>query len=219
MQNLFAAIVAVTGVAQANYLSGEVRSQEWFHYGKFVVKMQNPGKMGTVQSFFTYTAQDWPHGWNEIDVEIVPSVTENPYSMNIIWKDGAQDHNYATGFHPGTDWFTYTVEWTPDYVSWFVNDKLVRKSEGQEDVHFLDMPTQLMMNFWTPCWEPWNDYFDDAEMPWYAKYDYVEVHDYDQEKKEFNLRWKDDFNTFDSHKWYASDNWGFENNSSLFMSS
>jgi len=83
----------------------------------------------------------------------------------------------------------------------------------------LNMPTQLMMNFWTPCWEPWNDYFDDAEMPWYAKYDYIEVHDYDHDTKDFKLRWKDDFNTFDSHKWYASDNWGFENNSSLFMSS
>jgi len=54
MQKLTAAIIA--SVAQANYLSGEVRSQEWFHYGKFVVRMQNPGKMGTVQSFFTYTA-------------------------------------------------------------------------------------------------------------------------------------------------------------------
>ena len=28
-----------TSVAQANYLSGEVRSQEWFHYGKLVVRM------------------------------------------------------------------------------------------------------------------------------------------------------------------------------------
>ena len=219
MYKFAAAVVALAGVAQANYLSGEVRSQEWFTYGKFVVKMQNPGKMGTVQSFFTYTAQDWPHGWNEIDVEVVPSVTENPFSMNIIWKDGAQDHNYATGFHPGSDWFTYSVEWTPDYVSWYVNDKLVRKSEGQEDVHFLNMPTQLMMNFWSPMWSPWNDYFDDAEMPWYAKYDFVEVYDYNQTSKDFELRWRDDFNTWDTKKWYASDNWGFENNSSLFMSS
>ncbi len=210
---------ALAGIAQANYLSGEVRSQEWFKYGKFVAKMQNPNKMGTVQSFFTYTAQDWPHGWNEIDVEVVPSVTENPFSMNIIWKDGAQDHNYATGFNPKSDWFTYSVEWTPDYVSWYINDKLVRKTEGTEDVHFLEHDTQLMMNFWTPVWSPWNDYFDDAEMPWYAKYDFVEVYDYNHDKKDFTLRWRDDFNTFDTKKWYASDNWGFENNSSLFMSS
>ena len=209
----------IAGAAQANYLSGEVRSQEWFQYGKFVAKMQNPGKMGTVQSFFTYTAQDWPHGWNEIDVEIVPSVHDNPFSMNIIWRDGNQDHNYATGFHPDTDWHTYTIEWTPDYVSWSVDGKLTRKTEGAEDVHFLDMPTQLMMNFWTPCWSPWNDFFDDVAMPWYAKYDFVEVYDYDQSSKKFNLRWRDDFNTWDTKKWYASDNWGFDNNSSLFMSS
>ena len=219
MQKFAAASLAIAGIAQANYLSGEVRSQEWFKYGKFVAKMQNPDKMGTVQSFFTYTAQDWPHGWNEIDVEVVPSVTENPFSMNIISKDGAQNHNYATGFLPDSGWFTYSVEWTPDYVSWYINDKLVRKSEGTEDVHFLEHDTQLMMNFWTPQWSPWNDYFDDAEMPWYAKYDFVEVYDYNTTSKDFKLRWRDDFNTFDTKKWYASDNWGFENNSSLFMSS
>ncbi len=152
-------------------------------------------------------------------MEIVPSVCENPFSMNIIWRDGQQDHNYATGFHPGTDWFTYTVEWTPDYVSWYVNDRLVRKTEGTEDVHFLNQPTQLMMNFWTPTWSPWADHFDDAAMPWYAKYDFIEVHDYDHDKKDFKLRWRDDFNSWDVKKWYASDNWGFENNSSLFMGS
>ena len=54
MQNLAAAIIM--SVAQAGYLSGEVRSHEKFHYGKFVARMQNPGKMGTVQSFFTFTA-------------------------------------------------------------------------------------------------------------------------------------------------------------------
>ena len=43
-----AAIAVLSGVAQANYLSGEVRSQDWFLYGKFVARMQNPGKMGTV---------------------------------------------------------------------------------------------------------------------------------------------------------------------------
>ena len=85
MQRLASCLIASAGLAQANYLSGEVRSQEFFTYGKFVARMQNPGKMGTVQSLFTYTATEWPHNWNEIDVEIVPSVQEDPFSMNIIW--------------------------------------------------------------------------------------------------------------------------------------
>jgi len=56
-------------------------------------------------------------------------------------------------------------------------------------------------------------------MPWFAKYDFVEVYDYDVAKKDFKLRWRDDFDKFDSTKWYASENWGFDGNSSLFMSS
>ena len=75
-----------------------------------------------------------------------------------------------------------------------------------------------MMNFWTPTWSPWSDFFDDSEMPWYAKYDFVEIYDYDLSTKDFKLRWRDDFDHWDEKKWYTSDNWGFENNSSLFMS-
>jgi len=39
MQKFTSAVITVAGVAQANYLSGEVRSQEWFTYGKFVARM------------------------------------------------------------------------------------------------------------------------------------------------------------------------------------
>ena len=52
--------------------------------------MRAPDRKGTVASFFTY----WdgpgfkPEGWNELDVEIVPSVTDNPLSLNVIYGDG-----------------------------------------------------------------------------------------------------------------------------------
>ena len=81
------------------------------------------------------------------------------------------------------------------------------------------MPTQLLMNLRTPKKSPWHDFIDDSHMPWEAKYDFVEVYDYDMTTKDFKLRWKDNFDYFDTKKWYASDNWGFENNSSLFMAS
>ena len=75
------------------------------------------------------------------------------------------------------------------------------------------------MNFWTPEWSPWNANFDDSFMPWFAKYDFVEVYDYDEEAIDFKLRWRDDFEHFDEKRWVAADGWGFENNSSLFMAS
>ena len=78
---------------EANWRSGECKTKETFKYGKFVTKMQGANKLGTVTSFFTYwKGPNWTAaGWNEIDVELVPSKTENPYSTNIIWQWQTQD--------------------------------------------------------------------------------------------------------------------------------
>ena len=46
-------------------------------------------------------------------------------------------------------------------------------------VRFMNKSQVLMMNFWTPCWSPWGDRLNDASMPWYVEYDYVEVYSYD----------------------------------------
>ena len=52
--------------------------------------MKAPDRKGTVASFFTFW--DGPNfdakEWNELDMEIVPSVEDNPVSMNIIYGDG-----------------------------------------------------------------------------------------------------------------------------------
>ena len=60
----------------ANYLSGEIKTTESFKYGRFVTRMKSENREGTVASFFTYwDGPNWSVGqWNEIDVEIVPSV-------------------------------------------------------------------------------------------------------------------------------------------------
>ena len=52
--------------------------------------MKTPDKKGTVSSFFTYwDGPDFtPAEWNELDIEIVPSVSHNPFSMNAIYGDG-----------------------------------------------------------------------------------------------------------------------------------
>ena len=69
--------VALAGFASAyDYHSGEVKTQETFTYGRFTTRMQGSGKMGTVGAFFTFWGgPNWSmEGWNEIDVELVPSM-------------------------------------------------------------------------------------------------------------------------------------------------
>ena len=87
------ALLLETPKVLANYASGEVKTYETYTYGKFSTRMQASGKNGTVSSFFTYwNGPNWYYGgWNEIDVEVVPSISANPFSTNIISANQAQD--------------------------------------------------------------------------------------------------------------------------------
>ena len=77
----------------------------------------------------------------------------------------------------------------------------------------------LMMNFWTPTIAGWGDDFNDADMPWYTRYDYVKVETYNRVTREFELHWEDDFDSFDESRWLKSDDKSFDDNSSTFYAS
>ena len=201
----FIAAAILVSESLGNYLSGEIKTTGTFKYGRFVTRMKSENRNGTVASFFTYwTGPDWSVGqWNEIDVEIVPSVQQSlgasPFSTNLIYGSGSnynlQEQSYQGYNSDFSQFHTYEIEWTPDYISWKVDGVQVRKSNSTESagVRFMDKNQVIMMNFWTPCWSPWGDNLDDSSMPWYVEYDYVETYDYDVSSNTFNLRFRDDF--------------------------
>jgi len=215
-------LITVVGLASANFKSGSVSTYEKFTYGKFVTRMKAPDRKGTVSSFFTYWDGPgfYPGGWNELDVEIVPSVAKNPLSTNVIFGDGhnkLEDHDYAKSFDPKSDWHVYEFEWTPDYISFSVDGNELRhlSADSSEAVKFLKKAQSVRMNFWTPTFEAWGAGFDASDMPWYVLYDYVEVFTYNEKANEFEFHWRDDFNAFDSGRWHKASG-GFEANSSVF---
>lgn len=55
-------------------------------------------------------------------------------------------------------------------------------------------------------------------MPWYTRYDYVEAYSWDSTDG-YNLLWRDDFDTIDTSRWFVSDGWTFDQNSSTFITS
>ena len=219
-------MIAFASVAEAmRYKSGAVTGFEKFTYGKFITRMKAPNKKGTVSSFFTYwNGPDfYPGGWNELDVEIVPSVSENPFSMNVIYGDGRakhETHEYARSFDPKDEWHIYEMAWTPDFVSWSVDNKEVRRVKADDPaLKYLSKGQSVMMNFWTPTFESWGKGFNGADMPWYVLYDYVETFTWNSETKGFDFHWRDDFVTFDSERWHKSDNTTFDANSTTFRAS
>ena len=219
-------MIAFASAAEAmRYKSGAVTGYEKFTYGKFITRMKAPNKKGTVSSFFTYwNGPDfYPGGWNELDVEIVPSVSQTPFSMNIIYGDGQAKHEtqeYDRSFDPKDEWHIYEMAWTPDFVSWSIDNKEVRRVKaGDPAMKYLNKGQSVMMNFWTPTFESWGKGFNAADMPWYVLYDYVETYTYNSETNGFDFRWRDDFSTFDAERWHKSDNTTFDANSTTFRAS
>lgn len=139
--------------------------------------------------------------------------------MNIIYGDGhdkRESHQYAHSFNPHEDWHTYAMEWTPDYISWSIDGHEVRHvSSDHPSVQNMQKEQSLRMNFWTPTFHSWGHGLDASDMPWFLLYDYVEVHKYNHASNEFELHWRDDFDTFDDKRWHKASG-GFDANSSIF---
>jgi hypothetical protein len=226
MKFTLALVAAIAACAEAQHFkSGAVTGFEKFTYGKFITRMRAPDKKGTVASFFTYWngPNFYPGGWNELDVEIVPSVSQNPFSMNVIYGDGEtkrETHDYKAGFDPKNDWHIYEMAWTPDFIAWSIDNKEVRRiKKSDPSVKLTDKPQSVMMNFWTPTFESWGKGLDAKDMPWEVEYDYVETYTYNSHTKGFDFHWRDSFNTFDTNRWHKSDNTTFDANSTTFRAS
>ena len=64
-----------------------------------------------------------------------------------------------------------------------------------------------MMNLWVPVYEDWVGKWVEDIMPRFAYYDHVAYYDYTPgsgnygSNNDFKLKWKDDFNAFDSDRW------------------
>ena len=86
------AMVLLSGAEATPYKSGHVKTSEAFLYGKFEARIKSQNKLGTVTSFFTFwdgPVSERHYGWNEIDVELVPSITDHAFSTNIIGKNAS----------------------------------------------------------------------------------------------------------------------------------
>ena len=212
------------GARATDYFSGEIRTREPFRYGKFKTRLQGADQRGTVTSLFTFWNgqhdMQWSvTEWEEIDIELVPS-KPNAFYTNLIYAGQQMDGQYITdnNFDPGNDWHEYEIVWKPEYIAWSLDGVEVRRrTDAHYSVRDMDKYSLLYMNFWTPMWNDWGSGRDDSTMPWEAKYDYVEAYDWDEATDTFTLRFRDDFDTLDQNIWRVSDNWSFNDNSSLFV--
>jgi hypothetical protein len=184
------------------YKGAELRTNQVFQYGRFEVRMKSAPGSGLLSSFFTYhDTPNVPAQWNEIDIEILGRYT-NQVQFNIITQ-GQVNHvvTKTVSYNPHQAFHVYTIEWTPDYLSWNVDGFEIYREIGNH-VQQLIYAQKNMMNIWPPDNPGWVGPFDPNILPVYAFYDWVKYYQYTPGVGDnFTLQWTDNFDSWNTTRW------------------
>lgn len=172
------------------YLGGELRTHEFFGYGRFEARIRFAPGSGVISSLFTfydhYADPDLPENWNEIDIEFLGKDSSRVQFNVIHWNASSQRTTHEqfvdTDFDPSAEFHDYAIEWLPDAVNFYIDDELVHSQTDQVS-EFLTLDSRLMMNIWpvqnTPNLTAWAGTFAPESAPTAAYYDWVRVYAYD----------------------------------------
>jgi beta-glucanase (GH16 family) len=97
-------------------------------------------------------------------------VAEKGLVMFCIHFTENKDHTLQMGFDPSKDFHTYAVDWRPDGVDWYVDNKVVKSYKGET-------PSKKMFMLIALFQLPWSGELD-PNMPYPKTFevDYVRVY-------------------------------------------
>ena len=224
---LAAAVTATSALAAQPYTGAELDTKESFMYGRFDARMYMAASSGLVSSMFLYYNNSWlgndegnHEPWEEIDIEVLG---KNPgsFQSNIL-SNTKEDQHSSEKYHnlnpaANAGYHTYTLIWTPEYVSWEIDGTEVRRDvsgvakskQGYEQVNTLLHKESLRFNLWAANDAGWVGNFDTEALPQHQYINWIKVYSYDTQSKEFTLKWKDNFDSFSSSRW-TTGTWDME---------
>ncbi len=209
---LFCFFVLLPGINFSKDFKGaELRTLDSYLFGRIEARYKSTNKEGILASFFTYfdgtPTEPWAtYKWNEIDVEILGRYNNNVQFNTITPGQAFHIRANYLDFDPSQDYHTYAIEWTPDYVAWFIDDVEVYKQTG-DFVKTLIYPQKIMMNIWNPVYENWVGVWNPDVLPAFAFYDWVSYYSYTPgsgdygTSNNFSIQWKDDFDSLNTARW------------------
>lgn len=199
------------------YKGAEIYSNNSWLYGRYEMRMRVAKGGGILSTFFTYKNQSEVEGnfWEEIDIEVFGKSNAEIWQSNIILgstRPTIQSHEeHEVEDSLGDAYHTYVLEWTPDYVAWFLDGVEVRRIIGTSTVTSLTNAQSARMNIWASDSVEWTGEWDDSVLPVYQFVNYIEYKTYNTTTKLFEGGWRDDFDTFDTLRWSKA-NWTFASN-------
>lgn len=170
-----------------DFKGGEVQSNESFHYGKFETRFYASNVSGVLSTMFLFENDGWKQSdiWQEIDVEVFGKSPTNQWQSNLIWETNAagptkmSEGRHTMGGKRVNDWHIYSMEWTPEYIAWFVDNEEIRRDTTEETLKIIGAkPMLLMFNIWSHTSVEWVGRFNEMALPTYQYVDYVRVYDW-----------------------------------------
>ena len=175
----------------AEYYGGEARTEHYYGYGDFQVRMKPAKVVGTASTFFTCTG---PYDvWYEEDGETVKRKNDHDeIDIEFLGKDttkvqfnyfasgvGGHEYMYDLGFDASLEYHDYGFRWTENDITWFVDTKPVYKVERKnikKGESWPEDPGRIIMNYWcgTQKAASWMGKFAD-DYSGKAEYQYVKT--------------------------------------------
>ncbi len=175
--------------------SAELYTGTAYQYGRFEARLRFAAGDGVVSSFFLWKDGSEISGtfWNELDFEKLGA--DCHLETNAFFGQPAAVH--AQKYTQFTDlcsaFHTYTYEWTPEYIAWFVDGAELRREVGDTAKAYADNATagmQIRLNIW-PGDASFGGNFSPTILPVYQNVDWVQYSSY--ANGAFTVEWRDDF--------------------------
>ncbi|MCK0168483.1 family 16 glycosylhydrolase, partial [Jannaschia sp. S6380] len=117
------------------FTGAEIQSEETFGYGSYEMRMQASGESGVVSAFFLFTSSFFgATRQNEIDFEFLGNDTTK---VNLNYYYGNQkladfgEVQVDLGFDAASGLHDYRIEWMPDAIRWFADDRLIHEIRAE----------------------------------------------------------------------------------------
>jgi len=206
----------------------ELITQQTFRYGAFEARILAARGSGLITPFFLWKNNSEVPGqeWQEQDFEIFGKDGSYQTQLMTPGENGDQRTPHEN-FHslPEPAWeryYTYRMEWTPEYLAFYVDGELVRiETDADEYEKLLDRnraeAAQLRVGVWAGD-TSWSGAFDEQAVPAASFVNWVQTYSYTPGAgpggSDFSPLWRDDFDAPgtsapNSSRWWAA-NWTFD---------
>ncbi|MCA0997319.1 family 16 glycosylhydrolase [Alloyangia pacifica] len=135
------------GMTSKKFISGQLQHNKWFGYGRFEIVMQAAAGEGLISALYLYTGEHFGDSHEEIDIEILGK--DSTKAQFNSFRDGVSLPKppwMDLGFESAEAPRLYAFEWSETSIAWYVEDKLMFRLEGAEQMP--RPPMKIYVELW-----------------------------------------------------------------------